>query len=59
LYLDHHLLTTTESVGFGQHGQLEKFESELGNPSGINATLLYDMVSNIIEERINLEKKVK
>jgi len=52
-------LTTTESVAFGQHQQLEKFESELNNPSGINATLLYDMVSSIIDERINLEKKVK
>ena len=51
--------TGIPDMSFNQHQQLEKFESELNNNTGLNATMLYDMLSNVIEERINLEKKTK
>ena len=44
---------------FGEHQQIENFEIELNNTAGMNATVLYDMLSSIIEERISLEKKTK
>lgn len=45
-------------MSFSHHQQIEKFEEELNNP-GMNATALYDMLSSVMDERVNLEKKVK
>ena len=41
-----------------QHKLLEKFEDELSNNDALNPTALYDMLNSILEERINLEKKL-
>ena len=55
------LLGNQQTVGtdmsFGQQQQIEKFEKELNSNLGLNATLIYDMMASIIEERVNLEKK--
>lgn len=50
--------TIGTDMSFGQQQQIEKFEKELNSNLGLNATMLYDMLSSIIEERVNLEKKV-
>jgi len=59
LFLGNQTTGTNDMSSFVQTQQLEKFENELNNNTGLNATMLYDMLSNVIEERINLEKKSK
>jgi hypothetical protein len=43
-------------TSFAQNKQIERFEEELTKSSGINPSVLYEMISSLIEERINVEK---
>jgi hypothetical protein len=46
---------TTDS-SFGLSKQIERFEDELSRVSGINPSTIYDMLTTLIEERVNVEK---
>lgn len=46
----------TTETSFAQNKMIERFEEELTKSSGINPSILYEMISSLIEERINAEK---
>lgn len=38
---------------------VEKFEEELNGRGMLNPSVLYDMMNNVIEERVGVEKKIQ